>query len=100
MTFFALRRIIRVLWPFARRREVQWGRVREALTSPIPDENGAVFSAIGHVCFLCGLPVSDPALLWSGFGPVGFIYLHFPECATAFRDKLDTEIRRTKEGRA
>lgn len=87
-------RTLRALCPFPTRRGEIVIRVRETITSPVPDEHGHVFSAFGQVCFVCGESVSDPALMWSGFGPVGFIYLHFPGCTRTFRKKLDTELRR------
>jgi len=45
-----------------------------SVTSPIPDDNGIVHTAIGQSCFACAGPLSDPAVHW--LGADGAIYLH------------------------
>jgi len=55
-----------------------------SITSPIPDEQGVVHTAIGQLCFLCEGELHDPAVYWSGTD-VG-IYLH-PDCV------LDLAVR-------
>lgn len=48
-----------------------------SITSPFPDEQGLVNSAIGHSCFFCHTLLDDPAVCWSGAD--ADIYLH-PDC--------------------
>ncbi len=37
-----------------------------------------IVTAEGHICFFCGNPTHDPAIVWSGFGDE--IFLH-PACS-------------------
>jgi hypothetical protein len=49
-----------------------------SITSPVPDEQGIVHTAIGQVCFYCHQPLQgDPAQHWAG--ATGSIYIH-AEC--------------------
>lgn len=37
-----------------------------SITSPVPDEEGVAFTAVGESCFYCGEPTPDPAIHWMG----------------------------------
>lgn len=94
-----------MFWPFARRTKsahIIFGRVREALTSSIPDEHGQVVSGAGLRCVRCGKTLSrtEPAWYHSGWTPdpddvtgSGFIFLCFPACARALRDEIDRDLK-------
>ena len=45
-----------------------------SITSPIPDGQGIVLTALGHRCFLCFGALDDPAAGWAG--SEGEIFLH------------------------
>ena len=63
---------------------LEWGRVREAITSPVPNKHGIVVTATGQTCFYCGLAVTDPAIHWYGeTGETAEIYLHPKPCTVA-----------------
>lgn len=64
-----------------------------SLTSPVPDESGIAFSAVGIDCFYCLKPLADPAAHWAGSS--GSIYLHrecvFPLFVRLARDVHEIE---------
>jgi hypothetical protein len=60
-----------------------------SVTSPVPDENGIVWTAIGHACFLCHRPLSDPAVHWMGADAE--IFLH-PACTTDLAVRLFRDL--------
>jgi len=64
--------------------ELQFARVTEAITSPVPGDGGITDTAAGKVCFYCGATLADPAVHWSGM--TREIYLH-QHCA------LDLPVR-------
>jgi hypothetical protein len=37
-----------------------------SLTSPVPDADGVVVTAVGRACIYCERPMQDPAAAWSG----------------------------------
>ena len=64
-----------------------------SVTSPIPDENGIVHTALGRSCFVCASPCSDPAVHWHG--STGAIYLH-PACVPALFTRLGRDVHETE----
>lgn len=60
-----------------------------SVTSPIPDENGIAWTAVGHDCFLCSKPLRDPAVHW--MGATAEIFLH-PECVKDLAVRLFCDL--------
>jgi hypothetical protein len=65
-----------------------------SLTSPIPDENGIAFTAVGRECLYCSGALSDPAVYWMGHG--GEVYLH-PACVTALAVRLFRDVHEVEK---
>ena len=64
-----------------------------SVTSPIPDENGFVFTAAGRNCFYCYAPLSDPAIFW--MGATGDLYLH-PRCVLDLFVRLARDVHESE----
>jgi hypothetical protein len=60
-----------------------------SVTSPIPDENGIVHTALGQLCFYCESALSDPAVHWLGVSDS--IFLH-PTCVGPFSFRLRRNV--------
>jgi hypothetical protein len=53
-----------------------------SLTSPVPDDEGILTTAVGRACCYCELPLHDPAVVWHG--PDGPVMVHGPCVAPWF----------------
>jgi hypothetical protein len=60
-----------------------------SVTSPVPDESGIIWTAVGQPCFYCHDLLTDPAVHWMGSG--GDLYLH-PACVSALFIRLARDV--------
>lgn len=60
-----------------------------SVTSPIPDENGLAWTALGQQCFYCARALCDPAIHWMGHG--GDLFLH-RDCVFALFVRLCRDV--------
>lgn len=61
-----------------------------SITSPVPDEQGLAFTAVGQRCFYCDAPLADPAIHWMGSGG-HHLYLH-SQCALQLFVRLARDV--------
>jgi hypothetical protein len=60
-----------------------------SITSPIPDQEGIVHTALGQTCFLCGSELHDPSVFW--MGTTAEIYLH-AECVPDLAVRMSRDV--------
>jgi hypothetical protein len=60
-----------------------------SITSPIPDEQGSVHTAVGQECFLCGGGLHDPAVFW--MGATAEVYFH-PDCVVDLAVRMFRDV--------